>query len=77
MAFASPEEAAAQTTTPIDSFGTPQELTELGGAWPAERFVAIWNSLAGVVPVKKFKNSKKPLLGAARGEVAAARQAAR
>jgi hypothetical protein len=58
VAFASQEEAAAQTTTPFDSFATQQELAELAAAWPAERFVAIWNSLAGVVPVKKFKSSK-------------------
>ena len=57
-AFASQEEAAARTTTPFDTFATQQELAELAAAWPAERFVAIWNSLAGVVPVKKFKNSK-------------------
>lgn len=56
-AFGSPEEAAAATTTPFDTFATQQELAELATAWPAERFVAIWNSLAGVVPVKKFKNS--------------------
>ena len=58
VAFASPEEAAATTTTPFDSFGSQQELAELASAWPADRFVAIWNSLAGVVPVKKFKSTK-------------------
>ncbi len=58
VAFASPEEAATATTTPFDTFATQQELAELAAAWPGERFVAIWNSLAGVVPVKKFKNSK-------------------
>lgn len=58
VAFASQEEAAAQTTTPFDSFATQQELADLAAAWPGERFVAIWNSLAGVVPVRKFKNSK-------------------
>lgn len=58
VAFASPEEAAATTTTPFDSFSSQQELAELASAWPADRFVAIWNSLAGVVPVKKFKSTK-------------------
>jgi hypothetical protein len=58
VAFASREEAAAATTTPFDSFGSEQELAELAAAWPAERFVEIWNSLAGVAPIKKFKNSK-------------------
>ncbi len=58
VAFGSQEEAAAETTIPFDTFATQQELAELAAAWPGERFVAIWNSLAGVVPVKKFKNSK-------------------
>jgi hypothetical protein len=58
VAFGSQEEAAAATTTPFDNFATQQELAELAAAWPAERSVAIWNSLAGVVPVKKFKSSK-------------------
>jgi hypothetical protein len=31
-------------------------LAELVAAWPAERLVAIWNSLPGVAPVKKFKD---------------------
>ena len=30
----------------------------LVGQWPAERLVAIWNSLTGVKPVKGFKNAK-------------------
>ena len=49
VAFASPEEAAAATTTPFDSFSSQQELAELAAPWPAERFVAIWNSMAGVI----------------------------
>jgi len=55
-AFASPEDAAAATTTPFDSFATEQELAELATGWPADRLVAIWNSLPGVTPVKKFKD---------------------
>jgi hypothetical protein len=58
VAFASQEEAAAHTTTPFDTFATQRELAQLATAWPPERFVAIWNSFAGVVAVKKFKNSK-------------------
>jgi hypothetical protein len=54
-AFATPEEAAA--TNPSQSFASHQELEELAAAWPAERLVAIWNSLPGVKPVKGFKNS--------------------
>ena len=58
VAFASPEEAAAATTTPFDSFSSQQELSELAKAWPADRLVAIWNSLPGVTPVKGFKSAK-------------------
>jgi hypothetical protein len=57
-AFASAEEAAATTTTPFDSFASKQELAELAAAWPAERLMAIWNSLPGVTPVKGVKNTK-------------------
>jgi hypothetical protein len=57
-AFASQEEASAATTTPFDSFSSQKELAELAKTWPAERLVAIWNSLTGVTPVESFKNSK-------------------
>ena len=57
-AFATPEEAAATTTTPFDTFASEKELAELVAAWPAERLVAIWNSLPGVEPVKGFKSAK-------------------
>jgi hypothetical protein len=57
-AFATQEEAAAATATPFDSFSSQQELTELSKAWPAERLVAVWNSLPGVTPVTKFKDRK-------------------
>jgi hypothetical protein len=56
--FATPAEAAASTTTPFDTFASQKELTELAAAWPAERLVAIWNSLAGVKPVKSLKSVK-------------------
>ena len=56
--FASPEEAAVATTRPFDSFASEQELAELAIGWQADRLVAIWNSLAGVTPVKKFKDRK-------------------
>ena len=48
VAFATPEEASATTATPFDVFSSQQELAELAGSWPAERLVAIWNSLPGV-----------------------------
>src|SRR5450756_883406 len=57
-AFTTPEEAAATTATPFDTFASQKELFSLVGQWPAERLVAIWNSLAGVTPVKSFKNAK-------------------
>src|SRR5580658_3000546 len=57
-AFSTPEEAAATTTTPFDTFASQKELAQLAAAWPADRLVAIWNSLAGVVAVEKFKSSK-------------------
>ena len=57
-AHGTPEAAAAATATPFDSFTSEQELAQLAKAWPAERLVAIWNSLPGVTPVKKFKDHK-------------------
>jgi Protein of unknown function (DUF3489) len=56
-AFGSAEEAAATTATPFDSFSSQQELAKLLAGWPAERVVAVWNSLPGVEPVKRFKSS--------------------
>ena len=57
-AFATPEEATATTATPFDTFASQEELLSLVGQWPAERLVAIWNSLPGVKPVKSFKTVK-------------------
>jgi Protein of unknown function (DUF3489) len=54
--FGSAEEAAAANATPFDSFASQKELAELVAGWPAERLVAIWNSLPGVTPAKKFKD---------------------
>ena len=53
-----PAEAAAATATPFDSFSSHQQLAELAKAWPAQRLVAIWNSLPGVKPVQGFKSAK-------------------
>jgi len=57
-AHATPEEAAATTATPFDSFASQKELAELAKAWPAERLVAIWNSLPGVVALKSLPDTK-------------------
>jgi hypothetical protein len=56
--FSTPEEAAAATATPFDAFASQKELLSLVGQWPAERLVAIWNSLPGAKPVKSFKTTK-------------------
>jgi len=55
-AHGTPEEAAATAATQFDSFASQKELAELVAGWPAQRLVAIWNSLPGVTPVKKFKD---------------------
>ena len=57
-AHATAEEAAATTTTPFDTFASEQELAELAKAWPAERLLAILNSLPGEKPAKKLKDPK-------------------
>jgi uncharacterized protein DUF3489 len=57
-AFGSAEEAAAATAAPFNSFASQKELVELVAGWPAERLVAIWNSLPGVTPEKTFKSAK-------------------
>ena len=56
-AFATQGEAAA-TAVPVDIFSSQKELSQLAGTWPAERLVAIWNSLPGVTPVKGLKRAK-------------------
>ena len=56
-AHATPEEAAA-TPPPFDSFSSQQEFAELAKSWPAERLAAIWNSLPGAPPIKKFQDRK-------------------
>jgi Protein of unknown function (DUF3489) len=58
VAFSSQDEASAAVQTPFDSFSSQKELAELAKAWPAERLVAIWNSLPGVAPVKSFKSAQ-------------------
>ena len=56
--FGTQEEAAATITTACEFFTSGKELAQLAAAWPAERLVAIWNSLPGVKPVKGFKTAK-------------------
>src|SRR4051794_34311945 len=54
IAFANADEAAA---TAHESFSNQKELAARAAKWPEERLVAIWNSLAGVEPVKQFKSA--------------------
>src|ERR1700693_3776715 len=56
-AFATRGEAAV-TGVPVDTFSSQKELAQLAGTWPAERLVAIWNSLPGVPPLKGLKSAK-------------------
>jgi hypothetical protein len=58
VAFATPEEASAAAQTPFDSFTSQDELAELAKTWPAERLLAILNSLPGEKPAKKLKDPK-------------------
>jgi len=57
-AFAGADQAEAVIAAGAQPFATPDELTQLATGWPAERLVAIWNSLPGVTPAKGFKNPK-------------------
>ena len=57
-AHATLEDAAATTTTPFDSFSSPQEFAELVQSWPAKRLLAIWSSLPWVQPIRKFQDRK-------------------
>ena len=43
---------------PVRQLQQPAGTGRTCQAWPAERLVAIWNSLPGVEPVKSFKTSK-------------------
>ena len=40
----------------FEVFTSPDELATVATNWPSTRLVEIWNSLTGVVPVKKFKD---------------------
>ena len=37
-------------------FKSVKELNKLAADWPTDRLIEIWNSLPGVVPVKKFRS---------------------
>jgi hypothetical protein len=46
-AFAAPHQAEAVIAAGAQPFATSEELTQLAAGWPAERLLAIWNSLPG------------------------------
>jgi hypothetical protein len=41
-----------------ERFCSERELASLAAEWPASRLVAVWDSLPGVQPVKRFTNRK-------------------
>src|SRR5260370_23774096 len=53
-AFASVKEARDSHIEQAEYFNSQEELSKLAVSWPAARLIEIWNSLAGVTPVKKF-----------------------
>jgi hypothetical protein len=59
VAFATPEEAAANSATPFDSFSNADELAQLATGWPAERLLAVWNSVPGLTPAAEIKDAAK------------------
>jgi hypothetical protein len=50
-AFATKQEAGE-----VESFSTQDELASLAAKWPATHLAAVWNSIPGLTPVKKFTN---------------------
>jgi hypothetical protein len=57
-AWPAPELAQASIAAGAEPFGSHEQFEKLVAGWPAERLVAIWNSLPGVKPAKEFKSSK-------------------
>ena len=56
VAHTSLKEAQAADIAGAEYFGSQEELAQLAASWPSNRLIEIWNSLPGVVPVKKFKD---------------------
>lgn len=48
----------ALETQGSEKFETKVELQQLAAAWPADRYVEIWNGIPGLTPVKKFTDRK-------------------
>jgi hypothetical protein len=58
-AYASKAEAPAKLDKGSEHFASEKDLAQLAGTWPMARLVDIWNSLTGVIPVRKFTDRKK------------------
>ena len=56
MSASAPE--ATELKAGTESFRSQQELAALAAQWPASRLIAVWNSLPGVEPVKRFTDRK-------------------
>ena len=59
-AFASAKEASKRTND--QRFSSAKELGRLAENWSASKLVEIWNTLPGVIPVKRFTSRKKAVL---------------
>ena len=57
-AFPTPDHAEGSVGSGAQAFSSQAELEQLAGEWPGDRLVGIWNSLPGVVAVKKFQSRK-------------------
>jgi Protein of unknown function (DUF3489) len=49
----------AKNKPETERFCNIEELTRMAETWPGARLIEVWNSLPGVVPVKKFSSRKK------------------
>ncbi len=58
-AFTSRKEAEESKAGKMEYFSSEKELGPLAAQWPMGRLVEIWNSLSGVIPVKRFTDRKK------------------
>jgi len=58
-AYASAEEIPQGTASGLIQFASPAALAKVAADWPLSRLVAIWNSIPGHTPAKKFQDRKK------------------
>jgi hypothetical protein len=60
-AYASNAQIPTKLDSEIEHFTSEKELAHLASNWPMTRLVDIWNSLAGVIPIRKFTDRKKAI----------------